>query len=614
MCGIAGGIGFSAPSKVILNAQLEAMKHRGPDDSGTFHSGGISLGMCRLAIVEIATSSQPHIDASGLVRIVWNGEIFNYLELKEELEKNGVTCRSSSESEILVNLYLTFGISFVKKLNGMFAIALFDDRDFSLHLIRDRLGKKPLWVSKTNDNSLLFSSEIRALHCALPKKTVRTEMVAEVMQFAYVSSPNSSYEEINQVPPASVMTWVNGKVSTTIYWKPDFFNTIEVTYDEAVEQSRTLIEDAVKRRLISERPIGSFLSGGFDSTIVTALMVQNSSHDVKTFSIGFEDPKYNEANFAYKIAAFLGTDHHTEYVKPDPTLVLEKITQVLDQPLADSSIIPTYLLSEFASRDITVALGGDGGDEVFGGYDRYLATPILQSLNPLLGATEMGLRLIGSPFLSRNRKWTRIQAQLKNYPSFSERYKSIMSLGQQNELSQFLNKDFCNDIADRIFENSFQQDDISLKRRMFRSDILGYLPGDLLHKADAATMANSLELRSPFLDVEVVEWGLSLPDSFKVKGLETKRILKDIARSLVPTELVDRPKRGFGIPRSDWLRGGLYEMTSDVLLSATSKSRGWFDTKAVEKAITSHKAGFDQDHLLWPALILELWAITWLDN
>ena len=613
MCGITGGIGPSAPQQLLLDAQLKSIEHRGPDDTGTYVNNGIGIGMCRLAIVEIAAGKQPASDAAEKIHIVWNGEIYNYRELRAELEGRGIHCRDSSESEVVINLYLEFGLDFINKLNGMFAIAIHDARDNSLHLIRDRMGKKPLWISQLPDGTLFFASEVRALMLARPDRTLRTEMIAEVMQYGYINSPNSAFNEIHQVPPASVTSWSDGKTKTSRYWTPDFETKINISYEDALETTKELIEAAVSRRLISERPLGSFLSGGYDSTVVTAYMSKLMQEKVQTYSIGFHSAQYNEAHHAKQVANFLGTNHHEEILSPDPALLVEKISHVLDQPLADSSIVPTYLLAKFAREKLIVALGGDGGDEVFGGYDRYLATPILQGMNPILGFAKFGLGLVDKKVLGKGRKINRTSSQLNQKDSLAHRFSSIHSLAQPENLSTLLVPAYNSKIASDRFINEFNTGQLSSFDRMIRSDQTSYLPGDLLVKVDIATMANSLELRSPMLDVNVVEWGVSLPQKYKIKGFETKHILKDVARSLVPAELIDRPKMGFGIPRAEWLRTEMKEMVIDTLTDTTATQRGWFNTSEVKKVIDIHMAGEDKDNLLWPMLMLELWARTWLD-
>jgi asparagine synthase (glutamine-hydrolysing) len=613
MCGITGGIGPSAPSKQLLDAQLISLQHRGPDDSGTYVNAGIGLGMGRLAIVEIAAGKQPASDASEQINMVFNGEIFNYRELRHELEQSGIHCRTSSESEVIINLYLKYGLDFIGKLNGMFAIAIHDARDNSLHLIRDRMGKKPLWISQLNDGTLFFASEVRALMLARPDRTLRTDMVAEVMQYGYINAPHSAFNEIGQLPPASLLTWREGKTTTSTYWVPDFDTKVDISYEDALATTKKLIEDSVARRLISERPLGSFLSGGYDSTIVTAYMARLMSEKVQTYSIGFHSAQFNEAHHAKQVANFLGTNHHEEILNPDPALVVEKIAHVLDQPFADSSVVPTYLLAKFARENLIVALGGDGGDEVFGGYDRYLAAPILQRLNPALGIARSSLNLASKLPVGSRRKFKRLQSQLFTENNLASRYSSILSLTQPNELSNLLNPGFYTNTAEVAFIQQFAANDISSLDRMTRSDFAAYLPGDLLVKVDIATMANSLELRSPMLDVNVVEWGLSLPRKYKIKGFETKHILKDVARSLVPANLIDRPKMGFGIPRAEWLRTGMKEMVIETLTDTTAAQRGWLNPIEVKKVISIHMAGEDKDNLIWPMLMLELWARTWLD-
>ena len=613
MCGITGGIGLSAPQHLLLDAQLKSIEHRGPDDTGTYVNNGIGIGMCRLAIVEIAAGKQPATDVSEQIHIVWNGEIYNYRELRAELEGHGVHCRDSSESEVVINLYLEFGLDFINKLNGMFAIAIHDARDRSLHLIRDRMGKKPLWISQLSDGTLFFASEVRALMLARPDRTLRTEMIAEVVQYGFINAPNSAFNEIHQVPPASVTSWRDGKIATSTYWTPDFETKVTIPYQEALETTKELIEAAVSRRLISERPLGSFLSGGYDSTVVTAYMAKLMNEKVQTYSIGFHSEAFNEAHHAKRVAGYLGTNHHEEILSPDPVLVVEKISHILDQPFADPSIVPSYLLAKFARENLIVALGGDGGDEVFGGYDRYLATPVMQKLNPVLGIVRGGLSLTGKQSLGKSRKINRVGSQLSPKTSLASRYSSILSLTQPHELISILNPNIYSNRPEAAFVNEFEFGNLSSFDRMIRSDFAAYLPGDLLVKVDIATMANSLELRSPLLDVNVVEWGVSLPRKYKIKGFETKHILKDVARSLVPAELVDRPKMGFAIPRAEWLRTGMRELIVDTLTDTTATQRCWFNSIEVRKVIDTHMAGEDRDSLLWPMLMLELWARTWLD-
>jgi asparagine synthase (glutamine-hydrolysing) len=613
MCGIAGGVGPSAPSLQALEAQLTKLEHRGPDDRGTYVNQGISLGMCRLAIVEIAAGKQPFESADGKIKIVFNGEIYNFRQLREELVALGHEFAGASESEVIIAAYRQYGPDFPNHLSGMFAIALFDQANDALVLVRDRVGKKPLWFSKRADGSILFASEVKALLAALPNKTLRKGVVAEVMQFGYVNVPNSAFAEVRQLPPATMAIWHHGDWSMRTYWQPDYETEIKISYEDALVETKKKIEAAVERRLISERPMGAFLSGGYDSTVVTALMAKLSSQTVKTYSIGFDHPQYNEAEYAGAVAKHLGTDHHLEIVKPDPALILQELAASLDQPFADSSYIPTYLLAKYAHQEVIVALGGDGGDEVFGGYDRYVAAPLMQRANYLLAMAKPIAVVMSKSGVVSERKMKRIISQLQAHPSLAARYTSVMSLTQPSQIARLLKPEFnlaaANDIYISEFKRAGARDSL---HAMIRSDFERYLPGDLLVKADLATMANSLELRSPLLDHDVIEWANSLPAKFKVTGRESKHILKDIARTLVPAELIDRPKMGFAIPRADWLRNELRQITHELLTDEVARSRGWFDKHEIHKILSEHQSGQDRDSIIWPALCLELWARNWL--
>ena len=615
MCGIAGGVGNRAPKSDELSHQLDSIHHRGPDETGRFLSDGIALGIRRLAIIDVGTGQQPVSNESQTIHLVFNGEIYNFKSLRDDLSSKGHHFRSNGDSEVLVHLYEEYGIEFIQKLSGMFAIAIWDSRDKSLTVIRDRMGKKPLWYAHQSDGTFIFGSEVKAIKAAGVSTTLRKEAISEVMQFGYVNAPRSAYNEINQLPPASYGIWREGKLGIKKYWSPDFETVNEISYEDALIETKKLIRDAVERRLISERPIGSFLSGGFDSTVVTAYMTQLVPGKVKTFSIGFDDPRYDESAYARAVAKHLGTEHIEEKLTPDPALLLQQLSSTLDQPFADSSIIPTFMLSKFARQEVVVALGGDGGDEVFGGYDRYLAAPVMQQWNSLLKVAAPLSAGLTSAGVINNRKIKRILSQVQSHPTLAARYLSILSLGQAPELKQLIGHDFHSMAASAEFISHFglagARDDLS---RMIRSDFQWYLPGDLLVKADLATMANSLEVRAPLLDHDVVEWATRLPSEYKIKGRETKHILKDIARSLVPSELIDRPKMGFAIPRADWLRTGLRTMTYDLLTDTTAQGRGWFIPSEVEKILADHKSGQDRDSLIWPMLMLELWARTWLDN
>jgi len=608
LCGICGGVGPAAPDAQILRAQLESIRHRGPDDIGIFIEQGISLGMCRLAIVEIQNGKQPA--ESEFVKLVFNGEIYNYLELKKDLESGGIVLKNGSESEILISLYLKFGIDFIAKINGMFAIALYDVRDKNLYLIRDRLGKKPLWYTERLDGTLLFSSEVKGLIKVDKNFTLRTEMIAEVLQRGYINAPKSSFNEVLSLEPGSYLCWKSGKSKVTNYWSINFEFTRKISYSDALDETRSLIRESVMRRMHSERPMGVFLSGGVDSSVIAGFMTDLSQDVVQSFSIGFDSQGFNEAPFARKVAEHLGTRHYEEIIQPDPNLIIEELGDLLDQPFADSSIIPTYLLSKFAQQNTIVALGGDGGDEVFGGYDRYLAAPILQRFNKafiLSGFLQKGIKFTNS------RKVRRLIENLEPKRNLADRYSSIMSLVPESRVNEILHP---NIRGNRIFnssQNHLVLENLSQLNQMLKYDFESYLPGDLLVKADMGSMGNSLELRSPFLDFNLVEWGVSLPSKYKIVNFETKHILKDIAREFIPRELIDRPKMGFAIPRAEWLRNELKPMTFDLLTDQTARNRQWFDQAEVGKVLSFHESGRDMDKFIWPMIMLEIWARKWLD-
>ncbi len=608
MCGICGGVGPAAPDAQILRAQLESIRHRGPDDIGIFIDQGIGLGMCRLAIVEIQNGKQPA--ENEFIKLVFNGEIYNYLELKKDIESSGIVLKNASESEILISLYLKFGIDFIAKINGMFAIALYDVRDKSFYLIRDRLGKKPLWYSERLDGTLLFSSEVKGLTKVDKNFTLRTEMIAEVLQRGYIDAPKSSFNEVVSLEPGSYLCWKSGKSQVTKYWSINFGFTREISYSDALDETRSLIRESVMSRMHSERPMGVFLSGGVDSSVIAGFMTGLSQDAVQSFSIGFDSQGFNEAPFARKVAEHLGTRHHEEIIQPDPKLIIDEIGDLLDQPFADSSIIPTYLLSKFARQNTIVALGGDGGDEVFGGYDRYLAAPILQRFNKafiMSGFLQKGVKFTNS------RKVRRLIENLEPKLNLVDRYSSIMSLVPESRVNEILHPNVRGNRISNSSQNHLLLEDLSNLNQMLKYDFESYLPNDLLVKADMGSMGNSLELRSPFLDFNLVEWGVSLPSKYKIANFETKHILKEIAREFIPRELIDRPKMGFAIPRAEWLRNELKPMTFDLLTDQTARNRQWFDQAEVRKVLTLHDSGKDMDKFIWPMIMLEIWARKWLD-
>ena len=617
MCGIAGRVGSSAGSKNAVTAAINSLAHRGPDDQGYFTAPGVELGMARLAIIDVAHGQQPKQDSTGKIEIVFNGEIYNHREVQEIVRKSGGKLSGDSEAEALAELYKIRGEYFVNDLRGMFAIAIWDGRDNSLLLARDRIGEKPLLYCETTAGNLIFASEMRAIFAFGVKSNVDESQIGNFLRLGYLNSPETIISGVKTLPPAHLLKFKDGKANLLRYWQLPEFKEIQIDKAAATKLLSEALENAVVSQMSSERPLGTYLSGGIDSTLVTAFAVRNSNAKVNTFSIGFEDRAFDESTHARNVANFLGTDHHEIVVRPDPELILRKIGQVLDQPFGDSSIIPTFLLNEFASKEVIVALGGDGGDESMGGYDRYRAAPALQKLNPLISVAKPLTQAINRfGYAKLNRRGKRLLEAAKPYGSTRDRYLDLVSLIHSDELNPLLHPNIRSKSAD---QNPLQRNwdllnisDESERARLL--DLQSYLPGDLLFKTDISSMANSLELRAPFLDYKYLEIAHLIPTKFKIHNGEGKYLLREMARAIVPAKLIDRPKMGFAIPRALWLRGPIKEMAHELLLGQRARERGWVDPKTIEKYWLMHQSGRDYDRILWPILMLELWARNWVDQ
>ena len=615
MCGIAGWAGPGTPES--LDAMVASLRHRGPDEVGTWIDGKAALGIARLSIIDVAEGHQPVFSADGSVVAVLNGEIYNYRELAAGLIASGVTLQSGSDAEVIPHLYKRHGLEFVHHLRGMFAIAVWDAEERRLVLARDRVGKKPLVYAEDRDR-LLFASEARALLAAGWSGEPDLGSLDHLLAFAYLPLDRGAFTGLQSLPPGHIGVWSNGAMVSGPYWTWRPSDPLpRAGLGDALENA---LEEAVRIRLVSERPLGAFLSGGIDSTIVTALMARHHSGPVKTYSIGFSDPAFDESGYAQGVADFLGTDHTELIVAPDPVDMLRRLGDAYDQPFADSSAIPTLLLSELAASEVVVALSGDGGDEGFGGYERYVAATALQRLNwawrmaapvkdPLVDlADRIGQRKVG-----------RLARELRPQPSLGARYRGLMEYLPESLRRQVWTSEaqvhFSLGVPERAFDAVWERmEDVPAVDQMRAMDMVSYLPGDLLVKVDVASMAHSLEVRSPFLDQEVLALAARMPVSTLIRGWTTKFILRELAYRLVPRELVDRPKRGFGIPRAAWLRGPLREASRDLLLDATAQRRGWFRTPVVERLLNEHDEGNDRDLFLWPLLMTEVWARRWVDN
>lgn len=609
MCGIAGIFSINPIDSNLVPDSIDRILHRGPDETGFFQSQKCVLGICRLSIVDVHSGQQPSYNQDKSVVSVFNGEIYNFRELRDRLISRGYRIGSLGDSALIPYLYQEFGDHFASQIQGMFAIALYDSRKSKLILARDRIGKKPLWYS-WDKKSLSFSSEIKGLLVLVPQRAINESVIPEFLQFGFISSPRSAFKGIEQLAPASVLIIKNNEMILNKFWNISEVPEISISFRDAKEESERLIRQAVRARLVSERPMGTFLSGGIDSTIVTAIMKQEVKSEINTYSIGFSDEKFDESGFARKIANVLGTKHREKIIEADPNLIVETLAKVLDQPFADSSIIPTYLLAKFAREDLVVALSGDGGDEAFAGYDRYRAGKFLDSINPLLILNPLGL--IPAEKLSDNR--LRKLVRNSGAQSLENRYRGFQSLFTTGDLKSILNPELLNQANKDHFSDFWNLSSTNDRvRKMQEMDIRTYLPGDLMFKVDMASMANGIEVRSPFLDYRVIEFGLSLPSKFKIRARENKHILHEIVQEFVPHNFFDRPKKGFGIPQAKWLREGLQEVVKDVLLDRASRARDWYRFARLEEILKNHNAGKVFDNLIWPMFMLELWAKNWID-
>jgi asparagine synthase (glutamine-hydrolysing) len=602
-----------------------AIEHRGPDEDGIFVDANVGMGMRRLAIIDLAGGKQPIHNADETKWIVYNGEIYNYKELRDGLEKRGHRFYTNSDTEAIVHLYDEFGEECLQHLRGMFAFAIWDTRAKSLFIARDRVGKKPVLYSHRADGSLIFGSEFNALlqHPSI-SRNVDYAAIDDYLSYLCVPAPQTAFKEIRKLEPGHWLKWRDGKIETCRYWKPDFSRKIAITEEEAIEETTRLVREATKLRLISEVPLGAFLSGGVDSSTVVALMAQESSKPVKTFSIGFEEQDFSELKYAKLVADHVGAEYNEFIVKPNALEILPILVEHYGEPYADSSAIPTYYVSRETRKHVTVALNGDGGDESFAGYERYAAMKLAQQYHKIpafarRGLIETAIRLLPSSELKRSRvRDAKRFVQAANLPK-TERYFRWMSTFSRDVKRDLYTDDFAasvagNDPSAVMDEWFIKADGSGLLDASLLADQMTYLPNDLLVKVDIASMANSLEARSPLLDHKVIEFAASLPEDLKMKRFETKSLLKKVAARLVPKEVIYRRKMGFGVPVGKWFRGEMKNFVSDVLLSDTSLNRGIIKPSMISKYVKEHTSG-ERDHAfqLWTLLMLELWFQRFID-
>jgi asparagine synthase (glutamine-hydrolysing) len=621
MCGIVGQARSDgwAVSRPLVESMCEALEHRGPDSRGLHVGEGAGLGIQRLAVIDLATGDQPIYNEDRSVAVVLNGEIYNYRELRRRLERSGHTFRTQGDTEVIVHLYEELGPACVSELHGMFGLAIWDSRRRRLALARDRLGKKPLFYSE-RDGAISFASELNALmrDPEIPRD-LDERAIDEYLTYLYVPAPRSAYRAVRKLPPASMLVWEHGRSRIERYWRLDYSRKRDVAdVRELHEEIREGIRAAVRKRLVADVPLGAFLSGGVDSSAVVAAMAQESSDPIKTFSIGFEHESFNELPYAREIAERFGTEHHEFVVKADAVSLLPKIVRHYGEPFADSSAIPSFYLAELTRRHVTVALNGDGGDEAFAGYPHYVANALADRLDgiplPLRRlAQAAGDRLPANGDVSSTlNRARRLSRSLALHPG--ERFGRYVSAFAPDARAEVYSDDFAAGLAgsapEQLIADAWEDarggDALD---RMLEVDQMTYLPGDLLVKMDIASMAHSLEARSPFCDHELMELAASLPMAAKVRGETTKALLKDAVRPWLPDAIVDRPKQGFMIPMAEWLTR---DLAADVLLDPRSLERGLFREERVRELVDGVADG--HEYRLWTLVMLELWFRTYVDR
>ena len=626
MCGIVGLVRNDGKpiDEGLLARMNEAIRHRGPDEDGFYVNGSVGLAMRRLAIIDLKSGQQPIHNRDRTAWIVFNGEIYNYLELREKLEKLGHTFYTNSDTEAIVHAYDQYGSDCPKHLRGMFAFAIWDERTQELFLARDRVGKKPLLYAEVN-GQLVFGSEFSAilLHPDVSKE-IRPEAIDCYLSFMCVPAPLTAYRAIKKLEPGHSLRWRKGELKTERYWQPDFSKKLDIGEEEAGERAIEILRDAVKVRLMSEVPLGAFLSGGIDSSAVVALMSQESSEKVKTFSIGFEEQDFSELQHAKRIAEHVGADHHEFIVRPDAVEILPMLVEHYGEPYADSSAVPTYYVARETRRHVTVALNGDGGDESFAGYERYIAMGLTEKYRKVPAFFRESLikeavnRIPTSPIRKSTVNSAKRLLEVVSKPRVN-RYMHWMSVFNEG-LKEPLYSEAFREQTDRAFAASFL--DTWFKKAngngtvdtLLLTDLMTYLPNDLLVKVDIATMAVSLEARSPFLDHHVIEFAASLPERLKLRRLTTKYLLKKVLRRLLPAENLDRRKMGFGVPIGHWFRGKMQPFLREVVLSDKALRRGFFKPEVVKQLVEQHtRSERDYSHQLWTLLMLELWFLRFID-
>ena len=626
MCGIAGFVESSRTmspfgpdqSRALVHRMCDVIRHRGPDDEGVWLDEGVALGMRRLSIIDLSTGHQPIHNEDQTVWIVFNGEIYNFRELRRELEGAGHRFYTSTDTEVIVHAYEEWGQGAITRLRGMFGLAIWDIRTRTLLVARDRIGIKPMYYA-TDNGRLYFGSELKSLLEApgLPRD-LDAAALDHYLSFLYTPGDGSIFKSVRKLPPGHLMTWQDGRLTIEQYWQMPVTETFTGSEDEAIAQLRAVLSDAVRSHMISDVPLGAFLSGGVDSSLVVGLMSELSSARVKTFSIGFDEPAFDELGHARRVADHFGTEHHEFVVQPDGVGILDKLIAHFDEPFADSSAIPTWYVSEMARRHVTVVLSGDGGDELFGGYDRYLPHPHVAAFDRY---SPRALRRVAALAADRLPHGARGKNFLRHVGRDDQgRYLDAIRFFGADEKPALLTPELQRaidgpDAEARLARHFARLSPLPWPSQMMRFDAETYLPEDILTKVDRMSMAHSIESRVPLLDNEVIAFAATLPASMKIKNGRRKHVLKEVAATLLPRDIIDRKKQGFGVPLGTWFRGHLRELFADTLLSPTTLQRGYFQPAFVKRIVAEHLAG-TRDHTLrlWQLLVFERWHREYVDR
>lgn len=620
MCGISGYISRSEnleQKRPILRKMSELMTHRGPDEDGFYLKKNVALGHRRLSIIDLSSGQQPMSNDDGSTRIVYNGEIYNFPEIKKELESKGIVFKTKSDTEVILKGYEVYGVDILDHLNGMFSFAIWDEKEKRLFAAKDRLGKKPFYYYY-DDQRLIFGSELKAIlvHLDVPRE-VNPEAVDKYLSYNYIPAPLTIFKNIHKLRPGHYLLWEDGKILARQYWDVHYHtDNVFRTEDQYIDHLYDLLNASVKRRLISDVPLGAFLSGGMDSSVIVGLMSLMSNQPVKTFTIGFEEQGYSEIDDARLIADHFKTDHLEFRVRSDAVDLLPKLVWHFDEPFADSSAIPTYYVSKIARENVTVILSGDGGDEMFAGYRRYINRDLYARYRKipclirekLLGpvANLLPFQMPGRNLLleisrqekKENFEWFEIYPYIKNEMYSREFQKELLSV----------------DAAGSVIHYWQNMPESPLLSRMQYTDTKVYLPEDILVKVDRMSMANSLETRAPLLDYEVAEFAARIPPEWHFKDGRAKYMLRKVAKKFLPEPIFQKKKQGFAIPASVWFRNELRDMTSDLLENPRFQSRGYFKAKNVSKILKEHQKGArDYSTWLWCLINFELWFQTYMD-